>query len=140
MVKTLLLPGAPKLCRSAPPLAWEHLGQCRLGDCGSYCGELTPELETWPPPVWLFLLVSPCASQRQGHQGMGASWGKQLPLSLAPSRGWGSSPRCTHLRISTANPPPEDQLEGQGKSKLLTKKCWKAPGEIKGFTVYRIRG
>ena len=38
--------------------------------------------------------------------------GQTAPLSLAPSGGWGSSPRCTHLRTSTAAPPPEGQLEG----------------------------
>ena len=59
-VRTLPKSGAPKLCRSAlalPPPP-KHLGQCGLAACG-LLGELNPELETWPPPLWLFLLVSP---------------------------------------------------------------------------------
>ena len=27
----------PKLCRSTPAPGRGHLGQCRLGDCSSYC-------------------------------------------------------------------------------------------------------
>ena len=47
-------------CHQAPPScagqcllpSREHLGQCRLGDYGWLQGELTPDLETWLPPVW----------------------------------------------------------------------------------------
>ena len=60
----MLLPrGSPKLCSSVPP-PQEHLGQCGLGDCGWLLVELTTGLETWPLPVALFLLVSPCAWER----------------------------------------------------------------------------
>ena len=111
----------------------------RTGSCNSYCRELTPGLESWPPPVSLFLLVPFCAWERWGRQGTEASRGQQLPLSRAPGRGRGSSPRCTHQRVSTAAPPPEDQLEEQRKSKFLTKQHWKAPGEVGGFIVYRTK-
>ena len=60
-------------------------------------------------------------------------------MSPAPGRGRGSSPRCTHLRLSTAAPPPEVQLAGQGKSQCLTEQHWKAPGEVEGFIVYRTK-
>ena len=81
-----------KLCRS---------GHCTLRACVSYCRKLTPELEFWPPP----LLFSSCLGGKH-CQGTEVSQGKQLPLSPAPGRGWGSSSRCTHLRISTAGISP----------------------------------
>ena len=77
-----------------------------LGDYGSYCWELTLGLENRPLPVLFFLLVSLCAWEGQGRQGTETSRGEQLPLNPAPGRGWGISPRYTHLRISIAGPSP----------------------------------
>ena len=117
----------------------EHPGQCRLGDCRSYCRELTADLESCLQPVFLSLLVSPCAWERQGHHGQRphrtnrSHWALHLVVV-------GHFLKYTHLRISTAGPLPEYQLIGQGKSKLWTKQCWKAPGDFEGFTVYRTRG
>ena len=84
----------PELCRSAPPPR-EHPGRCGLGlgaagvtaGADSRAGEL-------PPPVWSFLLVSPCAWDGAGPQGTGASRGQQLPLSPAP--GGGGAPPGAH--------------------------------------------
>ena len=59
--RTLLLPGAPKLCRSGPPATPGASRPLWTGSCGSHCGELTPGMDTWPPSVLLFLLVSPSA-------------------------------------------------------------------------------
>ena len=54
--KTLLLLGAPKLYRSVYPCRpWEHLGQCRLETALVTIGELTPELEIWPLPLFFLL-------------------------------------------------------------------------------------
>ena len=101
----------------------EHPGPCGLGaavvtaGADSRAGELASTSGVAPPGVTLCL-------GEAGRQGTRASWGKQLPLSRAPGRGQGSSPRCTHLRAQQA-PPPEDQLEGQGKSKFWTEQRWK---------------
>ena len=72
-----------KLCRNTPAPGWEHLGQCRLGDCSSYCWELIPGVEDWPLAVLLSFLVTPCA----GPQGKEASGDKELSLSLPPGGG-----------------------------------------------------
>ena len=118
--RTLLPSGGPELCISVPPApgASRPLQTWRLQHL---LLELTPRLESWPPPLLLFLLVSPCTWDGGGPPGRRASQDKQLPLSPAPGRRRGGSPRCTHLRISQQAPPPEDQLEGQGKSKFLSK-------------------
>ena len=58
----------PQAVEIGAPHPQEDPGQCGLGNCGSYCGELTPGLETWPPPV-LFFLVSPCAWDGAGLPG-----------------------------------------------------------------------
>ena len=54
----------PELCRSASP-APRASRPCRLGDWDLryLLQELTLELESWLPPVWLFLLVSLCLGQ-----------------------------------------------------------------------------
>ena len=137
--KTLLPLGTTKLCRPGPPTHGVSRPVC-TGRLPSYCGELTPELESWLPPVLLLLLVSPCAWERQGNQGTGASQDKQLPLNPELSGRQGSSPRCRQLRIITAGPSQEDQMEEQEKSNFLTKQLWKARGEVRGFRVYRTRG
>ena len=87
--RTLLPPGAPKLCRSATA-APGHPGQCGQGTAVVTAG-LTPGLGNWPPPVVLFLLVSPCAWDGVAS-GNRALRGKQLPLSRAPCRGRAASP------------------------------------------------
>ena len=53
--------------------------------------------------------------------------------------GW-AAPQVHTPENQHRGPPSEDQLEGHGKSKLLMKQHWKVPGEVEGFTVYRIRG
>ena len=80
--------------------------------------DLTPELQAWPPPV-VFFLVSSCSWEGWGRKGTGASQDKQLPLSRAPGRGRGSSPRCTHLRISTAGPSPRRPAGRTGDEQVL---------------------
>ena len=88
---------------SVPTLPWEHLGQCGLGavvvtvGADSRAGELGAATVVAPPGV------------SQGKLPLSlkvASQDKQLLLSCAPGRGLSSSPRCTHLRISTAGPSP----------------------------------
>ena len=46
--------GRPELFRSAAATP-EHPGPCGLGAM-VLTAELTPGLESWPPPLWLFLL------------------------------------------------------------------------------------
>ena len=60
-------PGVPELHRSAPPAPGAPR-PVRTGSCGGY-RELTPGLETRPPPVGLFLLVPPCAGEGRGPRG-----------------------------------------------------------------------
>ena len=84
-------PQAVQISALLPSPPMKHLGHCGLGDCGSYGVKLTLELETWPPPVLLFLLVSPCAWEG-GLQGIEASRGQQLPPSPAPAGGWAAPP------------------------------------------------
>ena len=75
-----------------------------------------------------------------GHQGIGASQDKQLPLSHEPDKEL-EAPLGAHTGESAQQaPPPEDQLEGHQKSKFFTEQQWKDPGEAKVFTVYRTRG
>ena len=62
-------------------------------------------------------------------------------LSPAPAAGWGEqfpqvhTPENQHSSFSLIR-----TLEEQVKSKFLTEQHWKAPGEVKGFTVYRTTG
>ena len=126
-------PGRPELYRSAgPPL--EHPGPCTLGaavvtaGADSRAAQLAAPTVVVPPGVTLYLGLSRGLTD------------KQLPLSHTPGRGLGSSPGAHTRQSAQQAPPSEDQLEGQGKSKVLTKQHWKVPGEAEGFTVYRIRG
>ena len=132
-----MLPDAPKLCRLVPPFlgASRSLRTGRLQWLRQGADSRAGELATTS-------VVVPCVTLCLGEAGQGteASRGKQLPLSLAPSMGRGISLRYTHLRIRTADPPPGDQLEEEGKNKFLITQCWKAPGEIEEFIVYRTRG
>ena len=121
----------PSATGATRPVDWETV--VVTGGADSRAGGLLAASVVVPPGVTLCL-------GEAGSQGTGASQDKQLPRSHAPGRGRGSSPRCTHLRIITARPPLEDQLEGQAKSKFLTEQRWEAPGEVEGFTVYRTRG
>ena len=90
--------------------------------------ELTFGLESWPLPVLLFLPSHLAPGLEWGGQGTWASQDKQLPGSRAPGRGWGSSPGAHTWLSAEQDPPSQDQLEGKGKSKFLTKQRWKAPG------------
>ena len=134
-VRMLLPLIVPPSCAGQCTLPPEHLGQCGLGaavvtvGADSRAGELAATSVVVPPCVTLCL-------EEAGCQGAEASRGKQLPLSPAPGGGRGISPRCIHLRVSIASPPPE----GEGKSKFLNQQRWKAPGEVDGFTVHRTRG
>ena len=108
--------GRPELCRSAPPTP----GASRpLQTLQELLRELPLELESWSLPLLLFLPVPPCAWDERGHQGTGASHDNQLPLSHTPGRGQGSSPRCTHLRISTAGPSPRRPAGRTGEEQVL---------------------
>ena len=83
----------------------------------SKAGDLSSTSVVVPPGV-----MSPCAWEGRGPQETEASQEKQLPLSCSPNGGGQASPQMhTHLRISTAAPPAEDKLEGQGRSKFLTR-------------------
>ena len=121
-----------RLCRSVylrlPPGAPRPVCTGRLWLVTSR--ELTSELEIWPPPLFSFCFVSPCAWERQGLEGTKASQNKQLRLSPAPGKGWGIPPRHRHLRISTADRPlPQKNCwKYKGKASLLNKQHWKAPG------------
>ena len=92
-----------------------------------------------PPAVTLYLGQNEAAGEHHVW-GTAASQDKQLPLSRAPGRGKAAPPGTQTSKSAQQAPPPEDQLEGQGKSKFLTEQCWKAPGEVEGFIVYRTRG
>ena len=113
-----LLPPALRLCRSGPPLPWEHPDLCGLGaavvtaGADSRAGELATASGVVPPGVTLCLGGA-------GPQGTGVSHDKQLPLSRAPGRGWGISPRCTHLRVSTAGPSPRRPAGRTGEEQVL---------------------
>ena len=73
-------PQAVQISSPDPP---EASGPVRTVRLGGYWGVLTAGLETWPPPMWLFLFVSPCAWEGWSP-GTEASWGQQRPLILAP--------------------------------------------------------
>ena len=88
--------------------------------------ELNPGLQSWPRHCG-------CSSWgttgvNDPHWALHQAGGRAAPLS---ANTWKSAQQA---------PPPEDELDGQGKNKLLTKQHWKVPGEVKGLTVYRIRG
>ena len=68
--RTLLQQGASKLCRSASPTPGASR-PLQTGRLRWFLQELTPELESWPPPVGLFLPVSPCAWDRAGPREQG---------------------------------------------------------------------
>ena len=92
------------------------------------CGELGSRAGNLATAIVVFLPSFTSCWEGRGRQGTQASRGKQPPLTPGPGRGRGSSPRHTHLRIRAAGPPTEELLEGQRKSKFLTKQCWKVPG------------
>ena len=52
--------GGPDLCRSVPPRPWSIQAPVDW-ETVVVLLELTPRLESWRPPLLLFLLVSPCA-------------------------------------------------------------------------------
>ena len=100
-------------------------------------GELTPGLESWPLPLLLSLLVSPCASEGRAAREQGLHGVNSSP-EPGTQQGAGQLPPVHTPENQHSRPVP--QLEGQGKSNLLTQQCWKAPGEVEGFTVYTTRG
>ena len=132
-VKTLLLLGTPQAVQiSAPmqaPEAYRSVWTGRL--CQLSSRELNPKLEIWPPPL-LFFLVSPCAWERWGHQGIKASQDKKLTLSQAPGRGWGISalahiPENQHIR-RPAGRTGEEQVHDQAalespRTKVKSREC-----------------
>ena len=113
--RTLLL-RRPDLCRSAPPPR-EHPGPCGLGAAVVTAGADSRAGETWPPPVGLSLLVSPCAWERRGCQGTGASPGQQLPLSPTPGRGAGQRPGA-HTCESAQQPLPRRPAGRSGQEQV----------------------
>ena len=137
---TLLPPDAPKLCRSVHPCClrsiqargyWETMVVTAGAD--SRAVDMAAASVVVPPCVTLCL-------REVGQPGNRGLMGSTAPTEPGISRGQGSSPRCTHLRLSTAHPSPRRPAGRTGGSKFLTKKRWKAPGEVQGFTVYRTRG
>ena len=110
--------GAPQPCRSAPTALrsiqasadWETVVVTVGAD--SSTGDLATTSVVVPPGVtWM----------ERGCQGTGVSQDKQLPLSHAPGRGWGSSPRSTYLRISTAGPSPRRPAGRTGEQQVLNR-------------------
>ena len=85
--EALLLPGASGLCRSVSPQPWSFQASADW-ELQLLLQKLTPGLDIWPLPVWLFLLVSPCAwevgaTREQGPHRINSSHGA---LHLAGGR------------------------------------------------------
>ena len=106
--RTLLPLGAPKLCRSAhPSQSQEHLGQCRLGDYISYLRGA--QLQSWKSGH-CYCGISSLFQHVTGRgrlRGTKASQDKQLPLSLAPSLGQGSSVQAQKPENQHGRPLPQ---------------------------------
>ena len=104
---------APRLCGSAPPTP----GAPRpvwTGSCGGYCRS---RLQGWGPGHRQWWCSSWChpVPGRGGAPGKGGLLGSTAPME--PSTGGrGSSPRCTHLRVSTAASPPETSWGDRGRA------------------------
>ena len=113
------VPGAPSCAGQGPP-PQNHLGQWGLGagvvtvGVDSRAGDLAAVSVVPPGVTWCF--------QRWGHQGLEASsHGVNSSHEFAPGRGQGSSPRCTHLIISTAGPSHRRPTGRTGNSKFWAK-------------------
>ena len=92
----------------------EHPVPCALGaavvtvGADSRSGQLAAATVVVPPGVTLYLGLS------RGLTGL------RIPLNCRPGRGLGSSPRCTHLRISTAGLSPRRPAGRTGENSTKT--------------------
>ena len=126
--RALLPPGGPELCRwVAPPPGASRPLQTESSIVPAGADSRAPELAA------ATVAVPPGASQdKQRPLGLTVTspdkQDKQLPLSLALGRGQSSSPRCTHLGISTAGPSHRRPARRTGEKRVLTKQHWKVPG------------
>lgn len=114
--------GGPHECRTFPCILQiaqssvpSTCPQQGLGGRGQQHLELGTRWDL-PAPGLSFFFPFALKRRRESLQAVETSHRQQLTPSRL-ERGRTAPHRCTHLRISTAGPPPEHQLEGQGNSK-----------------------
>ena len=99
-------PQAVQISTPAP----EAPGPVWTGRCSSNYGKPTPGLETWPPPVVVLLLLSPCAWEGWGRQGTGATWRQQ---------GAGQHPQVHTPENQHSSPCPRRPAGRTGEEQVL---------------------